>query len=366
MVRHHSCTPIRILCLTIVSGVLWLGVADSLAQEAIIIDHKCTKVQTIPPYWIEQAKLLTIHYAHTSHGSQVNSGAQKLEDIDSYYSFARRAGDTEGLPPVEDPPAIRMYDGNPPETYIEPGDYWDGDGGKNRTRAVAGTGSYDFSMWSWCGQQSWNSYETTQRYLNTMAEFEREYPGMRFILMTGHTDGNGEDGNLHARNNQVRDFASDNGMVLFDFADIESYNPDWAYFLDRGCDDYGNYDGGNWPAEWCAAHPGDDLCVSCSCAHSQSLICNLKGRAFWWMMARLAGWSGPPAADQNRDGDVDHDDFALLAECLGGPGVTTPPGTCSAEAFDQADIDGDGDVDMADFATFSRCLAGPDSPPNCP
>jgi len=52
--------------------------------------------------------------------------------------------------------------------------------------------------------------------------------------------------------------------------------------------------------EWSAAHPDDPLCADCSCAHSQPLNCNLKGRAFWWMMARLAGWSGtdtnPPTA----------------------------------------------------------------------
>ena len=80
---------------------------------------------------------------------------------------------------------------------------------------------------------------------------------------------------------------------LFDFADLESYDPDGNYYLDRGCNDNCDYVGGNWAVEWCAAHPGHDLCVSCDCAHSQSLNCNVKARAFWWMMARLAGWDGP-------------------------------------------------------------------------
>jgi len=44
------------------------------------------------------------------------------------------------------------------------------------------------------------------------------------------------------------------------------------------------------------SHPNSTLArlaEACDeCAHSQALNCVLKGRAFWWMMARLAGWNG--------------------------------------------------------------------------
>ncbi len=343
-----------------VGVVLGAGADAASAQDALIIDHRCTKVEAIPAYWLEQAKLLTFHYAHTSHGSQVNSGLVVLEAQQPIFSCAVRANGSEGLPPVEDPPALRMYDGNPPETYITPEDYWSTASGRDRTRAVADTGHYGYSMWSWCGQQSSNSVQTTQAYIDTLVQFESEYPGMRFILMTGHTDGSGVGGNLNQRNNQVRSFASSNGMILFDFADIEAHDPDWNGYLALGCNDNGDYSGGNWPTLWCAAHPGHDLCAACSCAHSQSIICNLKGRAFWWMMARLAGWEGTDPADYDWDGDVDGADFGRFADCLSGPGAAPAPAMANGtvaycrEAFD---ADGDGDVDLSDFERFQAVFS---------
>lgn len=329
------------------------------AQEALIIDHTCCDLSQIPPYWIDQAKALTFHYAHTSHGSQVVDGALKLEQQDPFYSLAVRFSGTEGLPPMEDPPALRMYDGNPPETYIGPEDYWETPEGIARTQAVANTGNYDYSMWSWCGQVSWGSEEYISEYLAVMSQFEAQYPEMRFILMTGHTDGSGLEGTLHVRNNQIRQYAIDHGMVLFDFADIESWDPDGeTWYLPLGCDDYGHYDGGDWPAEWCAAHPGDPRCESCSCAHSQSLICHLKGRAFWWMMARLAGWPGPydSTGDLNCDGVVGLGDINPFALALSSPdGYAAAYPDCD---ITHADINDDGAVDFRDINPFVVLLAG--------
>ena len=267
------------------TGVLsnWKAVGQG-TNQAIIIDHTSTDLRKIPAYWIEQAKALSIHYAHTSHGSQLMAYLSNLETLDSRYDFSiLTAGSTPPSSLTCDAGALCIYDGNPPETYITPEDYWQTETGMDRTRAVADTGLFGFSMWSWCGQASSYSTAQIQDYLDALTLLETEYPGMRFILMTGHTDG-GENPILIDNNNLIRQYAWDHGMVLYDFADIESYDPNGIYYPNTT-------DACSWCSDWCDAHPEDCQDLP-SCAHSHGFNCKLKGYAFWWMMARLVGWSG--------------------------------------------------------------------------
>jgi len=132
-----------------------------------------------------------------------------------------------------------------------------------------------------------------------MEGLENDYPDVKFVYMTGHLDGTGLTGNLHLRNEQIRNFCTNNNKVLYDFAEIESYNPDGANFGNKKANDACDYDSNgdgtldsNWAVEWQNSHtPGIDW-YNCSSAHSQPLNANQKAYAAWWLWARLAGWNG--------------------------------------------------------------------------
>ena len=234
---------------------------SALANHTIVDDF-----DLVPESVIEQIKSsINIYYGHTSHGSQISTGMAMIRTEDDLYEF------NNGL------------------TSLSLTEYGDDLGHNGDTSWVPITRNHlsshsetNMVVWSWCGGCSDNTVDGINTYLNAMAGLETDYPNVTFIYMTGHLDGTGVDGNLYARNNQIRSYCSANDKYLFDFADIESYDPSGTYYPDES-------DGCSWCTDWCA----QNTCPDCgSCAHSHCYNCYLKGKAFWWLMARVTGWNG--------------------------------------------------------------------------
>ncbi len=284
-------------------------------SQAIIINHNCTKISEIPEQSIQTAKQnLHIAYGHTSHGSQLIDGMNGL------IAFMNEKGYTNNL---------YSWNNGGTNGALDLHDYaMGGDAGyfpdwENNTRSylgvpdsITGRGTGDNSdvnviIWSWCGQvASQTQSSMINDYLAPMTELEADYPGIKFVYMTGHLDGSGSDGNLHLRNEQIRKYCIDNNKILYDFADIESYDPDgqinyMSLMANDNCDYDSDGNGSldkNWATEWQSSHVADIDWYNCYAAHSQALNGNLKAYGAWWLWASLAGWNqgtGIPEIHQN-------------------------------------------------------------------
>jgi len=267
-------------------------------------------LKSIPSEWIDSAKAnLRIVYWHTSHGSHITTGMSRLDAFMGGNGTYARA--EEKLPGVL---YLVDYFGDlcaGQETWPQTTrDYLDDPANQD----------INVVMWSWC-QILGHDGDEEPGYCSKMDSLIAEYgPGgtkitsgkrtvpVQFVFMTGHVNGQGEEGRTNQINNYIRNHCIINNRILYDFADIESWDPDDNYFLDDYVNDDCSYlvNGertGNWAEEWIVGklqmdgeddtlhnEPNGGEWYQCTAEHSHPVNANMKAYAAWYMFAKLAGW----------------------------------------------------------------------------
>lgn len=269
---------------------LFAIVANSYGQ--LIINHNHRDITRLSESEINVAKSkLHIAYGHTSHGSQITTGMAGLID------FANHGG--KGLNLATD---IFEWNNGGNNGALDLHDYaMGGDVGyfpswyNNTVSYLNNTANADVNviMWSWCGQvdDKYSSGTLFSDYFEPMALLEATYPTVKFVYMTGHLD-HWDDDNNKAANDSIRRYCLREEKILYDFADIESYDPDGRYY-EFAHDDCSYYNStgtflGNWASEWRATHVEDIDWYSCSAAHSDALNANQKAYAAWHLFVEIA------------------------------------------------------------------------------
>lgn len=280
---HVTASPL----LALLTFICLCGFA--LPSMAVTAEHtSCAAFDDIPPSIVELIKSdYRVFYGHTSHGSQIVTGMAMLYDEDPDLAYNDGAGTLQ----------LTEYDSdlghNGDVSWVPV------------TESYLGSSSYDINVvvWSWCGGASDNTEAGIDIYLDAMTQLELDHPDVIFVYMTGHLDGTGDVGNLRARNDQIRAYCEANRKVLFDFADIESWDPGGTFYPDES-------DGCAWCATWCSTHQ----CPTCvDCAHSHCFNCYQKGRAFWWLLGAVKSGLGTGVVPEAAPGS---DDAAMKRHSL--------------------------------------------------
>lgn len=284
----------------------WAAVVVAAATgraAPVVIDHRHTDITALTQAQIERAKdVLHIAYGHTSHGSQLTDGMSGLVGFAngggkglalSTNIFAWNNGGSGG--------ALDLHD-NAMDRDVGYYPQWVA----HTTHYLNDPANADVNVviWSWCGQMDdkYAAGTLTNQYLAPMAELETEYPDVVFVYMTGHVD-IWDDADNKAACEAIRNWCTVSNRVLYDFNDIEHWDPDGTYyeFVNDDCAVYARAGGastGNWATEWQAAHTQDVDWYDCGSAHSQPLNANQKAYAVWALWCTLA-------ADLDRDGIAD-------------------------------------------------------------
>lgn len=233
--------------------------------SSVIVDHRqaFATATLIPDAWMAQARALRIMFGHQSVGRNILDGLAALQN-----HRPSRCAVTILTYPDENPGGcVSQFsvgtNGDPPGKILD-----------FQTKVDSGAmPAAQVALFKFCFvdfTDTTNVPALLNGYESTMSALEARHPTVRFVYCTVPI----ETAFLATReqlNEQLRTYCSSNNKALFDIASIESYDPS------------DNPIGGAQPTLYAGYAQGDG-------AHLNTAGSIRVARAWWWLMARLAGW----------------------------------------------------------------------------
>ena len=321
----------KIILIIVVMPMLCVIPVESQQFIADFSVAKETVLRSIPAEYINKARNeLLVAYQHTSHGTHVSRGVFGLPDfkIGDEQLFGISNSDENGKLHFMDY-ALASY---------APSGVDGSDLSRDETAFIQTTrnfldapenASVNVVMWSWCNIAGHN---VSDNYLPGMTTLISEYgqvgskigtgDGQRelpvaFIFMTGHANVNANTGDSNPKNQAalIKDYCNSKGQFCLDYYSIDTHDMDDTYFEDSGDDGNSASYGGNFYTSWQNSHAlGEDYfenketpggSVAFGAHNSQHITANRKAYAFWWIIARIAGWEGHVvSAESRRDHEI--------------------------------------------------------------
>lgn len=312
--------------------------AGTQPPETIIADHTVVeRYDDIPTAWINEVKKMLLNIPGQSHGRAYVHGLELLEDIDPRYAISTTwNGEPEGSTDEYLRVARSYRDGSFWSTTAGEQDFWTND------EAIANMKAYLDYMhdadnpvhafgFGWCWDMTWHNAPggnpddehhvrwagsseggpdgnrrwgldegdtgtemtdnvvTLQTYLDAVVQYDDHNDNTIAFFTTGPVDGYlGESGyQRYLKHEAIRDYVNTYGGVLFDYADILSWNDAGEQHTTTWTDHDGNLQ---------TFQIGDPLLATGGSGYEGSHIseeaCLRLGKALWWMLARIAGWEG--------------------------------------------------------------------------
>jgi hypothetical protein len=286
----HTASPVEIIPTVSSENATQTAVPSYPQTGAIIVDHTSLALfDSIPRQFIEGAGKLNILYRHASVGQNIRDGLNCLmNDFDRRPAFCDRglASDEIFYDPIYDSAGWTFEFHSPPPS-ANPGWWNKVNFFIDRIDNLTDSETFDYVGFNVCyvdGLEGSNiddiffSDVSTDQYPNiiNLEELESRHPDLQFIYFTmclariiGSPDS-------QSFNDQMREYALDEGKILFDMADIQTHNPQ---------------------GELCVNENGIPVLCPEYTDEVNAGHLNARGRlrmakAMWVLMARLAGWDG--------------------------------------------------------------------------